>query len=201
VNTHQGRERELNEPVLVRMRDGELIEGLLSEFDLDQPDFELSVTDEASNNRRVLIPFTSVKSILLRRRVSDGDFRSAGHLHGFVQKVAIHFWDGDVVKGFIRYAPSRLRYGLEVEVHNRNFDIVEVLAIPHSAVKGVFYLKSWDGRAGEFDRETGHWEPRHHETPLVDLLGEIRSLDRLRSDGRLSDDEFVRRRRYVLDSI
>jgi hypothetical protein len=187
--------------VLVRMRDDELIEGLLSGFDLDRPDFELSVSDESSNNRRVLVPFASVQCIVLRRRIADGEFRHAGHLHGFVQKVAIHFWDGQVIKGFIRQPPARRRYGLEVEVHDRGRETVELLAIPHGALKGLFYVKSWDGRAGEFVRETGHWELRRKETPLVDLLGEIRTLDRLRHNGSLSNDEFARRRRYVLDRM
>jgi hypothetical protein len=183
------------------MRDDELLDGVLRDFDLDRPDFTLTVSDASSNNREALIPFSSVKSIVLRRRVSDGEFRTSGNLHSFVQKVVVRFWDGDVLKGFIRHEPSRFRHGLEIEVHDRNRDVVELLAVPHSAIKGIFYVKTWDGRPAEFVRETGHWERRRDDTPLVDLLGEIRGLHKLRTDGRLSEGEFVRRRRYVLDRI
>ena len=46
-----------------------------------------------------------------------------------------------------------------------------------------------------------YWKVRAGDTPLVELLGEIRSLDQMRSQGALSDDEFAKRRRFVLDRI
>ncbi len=201
MNTHQVRERDEIKTVLVRMADDELIEGVISALDLDQPDFELTARDEGSNNRQMLVPLAAVKSILIERRYADGEFSGAGHLHGQPQKVVVRFWDGEVMKGLVRHAPKRCRYGLQIEILNTARDMVEVLAIPHSAIKGLFFVKSWDSRAGEYVRETGHWELHRGETPLVDLLGEIRSLGKLRADGTLSDDEFVRRRRFVLDRI
>jgi hypothetical protein len=200
VSTHHATGREIT-TVLVRMRDDELIEGVLTAFDLDQPDFELTPTDPGSNDREVLIPFESVKSIVLQRRRADGDFSSNGHVRSAVHKVVIRFWDGEIRKGFIHRAPIRCHHGVQIELLNVPRDTIEVLAIPHSAVKGVFYVKSWDGRAGEFVRETGNWKLHQGDTSLLDLLGEIRSLDRLRGDGRLSDEEFERKRRFVLDRI
>lgn len=199
--TQQARERELSEPVLVRMRDDELIEGLPVGFDLDHPDFELRVSDAASNNRQALIPFAAVKCVVLSRRDADGEPGGDGHLHGSAQKVVIRYWDGETVKGFVRHSPSRHRHAVEIEVRDQALGTVETLAIPHAAIKGIFYVKAWDGRAGEFFPETGHWEPRRSETPLVDLLSEIRNLGRLRDGGRLTQQEFVRRRRYVLERI
>jgi hypothetical protein len=191
----------MSKPVLVRMRDDEILEGKLESFDLDQPDFQLALADESSNNREVLVPFTAVKSVVLDRRVADGEFSSNGRLRPSVRKVVVRFWDGEVIKGFIHRALVRCRHALQIELLNLQRDTIEVLAIPHSAIKGVFYVKAWDGRAGEFVRETGRWALHHGETPLVDLLGEIRSLRRLRADGRLSDEEFAHRRRLVLDRI
>ncbi len=184
----------------MRMRDEELIEGSVAAIDLDRPDFELTPAG-LGNNRTVLIPLSAVKSIVLERRSPDGEYFTGGHLYSHVQKAVIHFWDGETMKGFMRHAPKRCGHGIQVELLNVARETIEALAIPHTAIKGVFYVKTWDSRAGEFVRETGHWGPHNGETPLVDLLGEIRTLDQLRADGSLSADEFVRRRRFVLDRI
>lgn len=201
MSSHQEGERALTTTVLVRMGDEELIEAAATSIDLDSPDFELQPVDSRSNNRAAIVPLSSVKNVVLDRRVADGEFKTGGHLYSHVQKVVIRFWDGEVVKGLVRHMPKRRRYGIEVELLNTARETIEVLAIPYTAIKGIFFVKSWDGRGGEFVRETGHWKERAGDTPLVDLLGEIRSLDQMRAQGALSDDEFVKRRRFVLDRI
>jgi hypothetical protein len=201
VSTDQEGERALPRPVLVRLRDDELLEGVARSIDLDQPDLELEVSDAGSNNRSVFLPLSSVKLVQLDRHVADGEFKVAGHLYQHVQKAVLRFWDGDVRKGYLRRAPRRCAHAIEVELLSTDRESIEVLAIPYSAIKGVFLVKAWDSRAGEFVRETGHWRFRDGDTPLVDLLGEIRNLDHLREQGSLSDEEFVQRRRYVLDRI
>lgn len=200
VSTQDARERGVSKSVLVRMRDDELIEGEVAALDLDRPDFEL-IPAGATNNTTVVVPFSSVHSILLERRKPDGDFFSGGHLFTHVQKAVVHFWDGEHLRGFVRRAPKRGQFGVEIELLNTRRETIEIHAVPHAAIKGVFFVKSWDSRPGEYERETGHWAPHHGEAPLVELLGEIRTLDHLRADGSLSDDEFARRRRFVLDRI
>ncbi|HKR99447.1 MAG TPA: hypothetical protein VJU79_08025 [Candidatus Dormibacteraeota bacterium] len=200
MSTQQEGDKTLSRTVVVRMRDDELIEGV-AEVDLDRPDLELQLADPRSNNKTVIIPFASVKHVVLDRHASDGEFKVAGHLYAHVQKAVLRFWDGAVLKGYLRRMPRRHGHAIEIELLSIGRDSVQVLAIPYSALKGVFVVKAWDSRAGEFVRETGHWRLRDGDTPLVDLLGEIRSLDHLREKGSLSQEEFVKRRRFVLDRI
>jgi len=200
VSTDQEGEAPLTTSVLLRMRDGELIEGT-AHVDLDRPDVELEVSDARSNNRTAIIPLTSVRNIRLERHQADGEFKVAGHLYQHVQKVVVRFWDDDVIKGYLRRPPRRHMHAMDVEILSIDRSSIEVLAIPYSSLKGVFFVKAWDSRAGEFVRETAHWRLRDGDTPLVDLLGEIRNLDQLREKGSLSQEEFVKRRRLVLDRI
>ena len=84
---------------------------------------------------------------------------------------------------------------------SRALDEVEVFAIPYAAVKAIYFVKSWGARRAEFVRETGRWSLGRADTPLLDLLGEIRGLSSLRSQGDITDLEFERRRRDVLARI
>ena len=84
---------------------------------------------------------------------------------------------------------------------SRALDEIEVVGIPYTSVKAVYYVKTWDSRGAEFVRETGRWTLGRADTPLLDLLGEIRGLNQLRSRGHLTDVEFDKRRREVLARI
>jgi len=192
----QVEERVTKGKVLVRFRDDEIMEGMAPQFDLDRPEFSLSVFDPSTNNRSALVPLSSVKSVLLERRELQPELDSAG-----LQKVAIHFWDGEVLKGLLAEEPERHTHGMTLPLVSRSLDEVEVVGIPYTAVKAVYYVKSWDSRGAEFVRETGRWTLGRADTPLLDLLGEIHGLNRLRSDGHLTAVEFEKRRREVLARI
>jgi hypothetical protein len=189
-------ERGTKGKVLVRFRDDEIMEGIASDLDLDRPEFSLTVYDPSTNNRSALVPLGSVKSVLLERREIPPGPDVAG-----LQKVAIHFWDGEVLKGLLAEAPTRHAHGLTVPLVSRSLDEIEIVGIPYTAVKAVYYVKTWDSRGAEFVRETGRWTLGRADTPLLDLLGEIRGLNQLRSRGHLTDAEFEKRRREVLARI
>jgi hypothetical protein len=57
------------------------------------------------------------------------------------------------------------------------------------------------GRTAGDDGERSGRAPARAEAPLIDLLGEIRTLHTLRLDGRISDAEYERRRSQVLRRI
>jgi len=192
----QVRERVAGATVLVRFRDDEILEGTAPELDLDRPEFELTVVDPGTNNRSALVPLSSVKSVLLERREVHAEADTAR-----LQKVAIHFWDGEVLKGLLAEEPKRHVHGLTVPLVSRALDEIEVVGIPYTSVKAVYYVKTWDSRGAEFVRETGRWTLGRADTPLLDLLGEIRGLNQLRSRGHLTDVEFDKRRREVLARI
>jgi hypothetical protein len=177
--------------VLVRFSDDEVLEGDAVSLDLDRPDFELVLADPDANSRRALIPLPSVKCVTFERRPADGT------LLDDMQKVALHFTDGEVITGLLGEHPRRGRYGVQLELVSPDGDEVELLGIPYDSLKALFYLQQWEGP---------HLDPALHPaqgtaTPLVDLLGELRRLAEERDRGDIDDREFVRRRRQVLDRI
>jgi hypothetical protein len=178
--------------VLVRFPDDEILEGEALSLDLDNPDFELVLADPDANSRRALIPLPSVKCVTFDRRPVDGAQPED------MQKVALHFTDGEVITGLIGDAPRRRRYGVQLELHSPEGDEVELLGIPYDSLKALFFLRAWEGP---------HLDPSEHTgmaslaTPLVDLLGQLRRLAEERDRGDIDDGEFVRRRRQVLDRI
>ena len=203
MSTHHRGEEIKTRDVLIRLRDGEIIEGRIAELDLDNPDILVNERDAGTNNRSALVPLSSVKSVVLERRDFEAPPSGNGHgpgASGF-RKVVIHFWDGEIVKGLIREDVERHAHGLSLSLISPALDEEEILAIPHSAIKALFFVKSWDSRAGEYFRETGQWKLHRVDTPLIDLLGEINSLTELRQRGELTTEEFQRRRRDVLERI
>ncbi|MBV9100738.1 MAG: SHOCT domain-containing protein [Candidatus Dormibacteraeota bacterium] len=183
-------------PVVIRFRDNEILEGSVPKLDFDLADLTLRVPDGSSNNRTMIVPLAAIKSVLLDRCpfTAEPDGTS-------LRKAAIRFWDGDVLKGYLGADPLRHRHAMSLHLVSPALDEVEVLAIPYTAVKAIFFVKAWDGRPPVFMRETGHWTLNRADTPLLDLLGEIRSLTNLRTRGEITIAEFERRRQQVLDRI
>jgi hypothetical protein len=177
--------------VLVRFSDDEILEGDAVSLDLDRPDFELVLADPDANSRRALIPLPSVKCVTFDRRPVESTAVDG------MQKVALHFTDGEVIIGLLGDDPRRGRYGVQLELVSPDGDEVELLGIPYDSLKAMFFLQQWEGP---------HLDPSLHPlespaTPLVDLLGELRRLADDRDRGDIDDREFVRRRRAVLDRI
>ncbi|TMB92048.1 MAG: hypothetical protein E6J45_03805 [Chloroflexi bacterium] len=189
-------ERVAGGTVLVRFRDDEILEGSAPDLDLDRPDFSLTVADAGTNNRGALVPLASVKSVLLERRAFDSAPDATR-----LQKLAIHFWDGEVLKGLLSGEPERHAHGVIVSLVGLGLDEQERYAIPFAAIKAAYYLKTWDSRGAEYVRETGRWTLGRADTPLLDLLGEIHGLNQLRTKGHLTAVEFEKRRREVLERI
>lgn len=188
-----GREVENPSRVVVRFSDDEVLEGDAVALDLDRPDFELVLADPGANGRRALIPLPSVKCVTLERRPTAA--RDA--VHG-MQKVALHFVDGEVITGLLGEHPRRGRYGVQLELVSREGDQVELLGIPYDSLKALFFLRTWDG---PFEESHDGGDSPLPATPLVDLLRELRVLADSRDRGDIDDGEFQARRRDVLDRM
>ena len=182
--------------IVIRFKDDEIMEGLAQAVDLDEPDFTVTIPDPHSNNRRAIVPVGSVKSILVHR-IELEDEPDTSHF----KKVAVRFWDGEVLKGLLESEPRRCKYGMTLPLVSPALDEIEVFAIPYAAVKAIYFVKTWEKRRPEYIRETGRWSLGRPDTPLLDLLGEMRGLTSLKSKGDLTDAEFERRRREVLARI
>lgn len=184
--------------VVVRFADGEIVEGRTSDLDLDRPEFEFRIASQSPNSREAIVPLASVKSVMVGRDAVTDPIPD-----DVVRKVALHFWDGEVVKGLLREVPRRHRHGMSLELINPDAELAEVYALPYHALKAVFFLRSWDTRPPQVERLDGrhHWTLPRQDAPLIDLLGEIRSLRGMRHRGQISAVEYERRRGQVLNRI
>jgi hypothetical protein len=184
--------------VLVRFADDEVAEGRSRDLDLEKTEFEMSFDAPRDNTRFAIVPLASVKRVLLSRdrvneRVPDDVLR----------KVALHFWDGEVVRGLLRTVPERHRHGMTLELLTPAADRAELYALPYHALKAVFFLRTWDTRPPQLESNGGerHWTLPRQEAPLIELLSEIRGLRGLRHRGQISNVEYERRRSRVLEKI
>ncbi|HSP65768.1 MAG TPA: hypothetical protein VLO10_06225 [Candidatus Deferrimicrobium sp.] len=184
--------------VLVRFADDEVAEGHTSDLDLEHSEFEFRYDSPRDNTSSAIVPLASVKRVLIRRdKVSE---RVPDHV---LRKVALHFWDGEVVKGLLRTVPQRHSNGTTVELLNPEADRADVYALPYHALKAVFFLRTWDTRPRQLESSTTQRRrtlPRH-DAPLIELLSEIRGLRGLRHRGQISAVEYERRRGQVLEKI
>lgn len=184
--------------VVVRFSDDEIAEGLTGDLDLDRPEFLLRFDSRSGNSREAIVPVASVKRIMLQNDPVSNPIPD-----DILRKVALHFWDGDVVTGLLREVPHRQRHGMVLELITPEVDRAEVLALPYHALKAVFFLRTWDTRPPQLDKPDGRsqWTLPRQEAPLIDLLSEIRGLRGLRHRGQISAVEYERRRGQVLNRI
>jgi hypothetical protein len=182
--------------VTIRFLDDEIMEGRVSSVSLDQPNLELEMLDQASNNERALIPLPSIKRIALGSGAPTPAEQARTE-----QKVAIRFQDGEVLKGYLDGDLVHAAYGVTMRLMSVEKDRIETLGIPYTALKALFYLKSWDARPPEFDGEEDLHLNKRLSSPLVDLISDMGQLDKLRKRGAITESEFQRKRRKILDNI
>ena len=182
--------------VTIRFLDDEIMEGRVGSIGLDQPNLELEMLDQASNNERALIPLPSIKRIALGSAAPTAD-----ELARAETKVAIRFQDGEVLKGYLDGDLVHATYGVTMRLMSVEKDRIETLGIPYTALKALFYLKSWDTRPPEFDGEEDLHLNKRLSSPLVDLISDMGQLDKLRKRGAITESEFQRKRRKILDNI
>ncbi len=182
--------------VTIRFLDDELIEGRVGRISLDQPNLELEMLDQASNNERALIPLPSIKRIALGSGIPTADEQTRAE-----KKVAIRFQDGEVLKGYLDGELLHATYGVTMRLMSVEKDRIETLGIPYTALKALFYLKSWDARPAEFDGEEDLHLNKRLSSPLVDLISDMGQLDKLRKHGAITESEFQPKRRKILENI
>jgi hypothetical protein len=186
--------------VSVRFFDDETLEGVARDLDFDEPDFLLEVegAHELENNETAWIPLNSIKYVELphdEHRPPETPTR----------RVAIRFFDGEVLRGHIDGALSRHRHGLVLHLHPENAEgpgRPRRLGIPFSAIKALFYVRSFDGRPSHLQgTPSDSFLARRTMAPLLDVLDEMDMLQRLHESGVLSDEEFQAKRTSVLERM
>jgi len=181
--------------VTVRFLDDEIMEGQVGTISLNQPNIELEMP-EASNNERALVPLPSIKRITLAAGVPSAEEQARAE-----RKVAIRFQDGEVLKGYLDGELRQASHGLTLRLMSVEKDRIETLGIPYTALKALFYLKTWDTRPPEFDGKEDRHLSKRLSSPLVDLISDMGQLDKLRKRGAITESEFQRKRRKILDNI
>jgi Short C-terminal domain len=182
--------------VTVRFLDDEIMQGSVGTVSLDQPNLELDLQDESSNNERALIPLPSIKRITLKAQIPGKEEQARAE-----RKVAIRFVDGEVLKGYLDGELKHATHGVVMHLMTVEKDRIETLAIPYTALKALFYLKAWDTRPPEYDGIEDRHLNKRLSSPLVDLISDMGQLDKLRKRGAISESEFQRKRRKILDNI
>ena len=182
--------------VTIRFLDDEIIEGRVGTLSLNQPNLELDMPDDASNNERALIPLPSIKRITLKAGAPTSEEQKRAQ-----RKVAIRFQDGEVLRGYLDGDLQQASHGLVLRFMTAEKDHIETLGIPYTALKALFYLKSWDTRPPEFDGKEDRHLSKRLSSPLVDLISDMGQLEKLRKRGAITESEFQRKRGKILDNI
>ncbi len=133
--------------------DGETLHGELPKRELDSPVVETRIHNLGTNNRGAFVPVSSLKYVLLDSRAPSAEVDIARY-----QRIAIHFVDHEVLRGYSMREMHPARYGITLSLVSPDQSEVKDLAIPFTALKGIFYLKTWEG--GESPMLESDWVPR-----------------------------------------
>lgn len=133
--------------------DGETLHGDPPKRELETPFIQTDVHNVGTNNRGAFVPLSSLKYVLLDSRAPATPVDTS-----HFQRVAIHFVDHEVLRGYSDRQLRPSRYGITLSLVSPDQSEVKELAIPFSALKGIFYLKTWEG--GESPMLESDWVPR-----------------------------------------
>jgi len=163
------------------------------------------------------IPLNAVKWIEFPSEVLQGGARPTEWLghdagrgdspqqtdRGPTRKVAIRFFDGEVIRGHAAADVARHRFGFSLLLYpEEGAGQARRLGIPYSAIKAVFYVRQFDGR-GEDERglPSDSYLAQRTMAPLLDVIDEMEMLQRLHQGGVLSEEEFRAKRTAVLERM
>ncbi len=133
--------------------DGETLHGDLPRREMDTPVIETRVHNVGTNNRGAFLPLSSLKYVLFDSRAPSANVDVSRY-----QRIAIHFIDHEVLRGYSdrQFRPGR--YGVTLSLISPDRSEIKELGIPFTALKGIFYLKTWEG--GESAMLESDWVPR-----------------------------------------
>ena len=133
--------------------DGETLHGDPPKGELEAPFVQTGIHNLGTNNRGAFVPLSSLKYVLLDSRAPSSEVDTARY-----HRIAIHFVDHDVLRGYSDRQMRPSRYGVTLSLVSPDQSEVKELAIPFTALKGIFYLKTWEG--GESPMLESDWVPR-----------------------------------------
>ena len=143
--------------VVITFHDGEILYAETPEISFDLPVLEAEVRNVDSNSQRALIPLTAIRQIL----VGDVETAPSPETMDDWDRAAFHFIDGHVLRAWIAPDARLGRHGGVWRVVEPQSDELRTLAVPYTALKGVFQLRQWDSRSGAERSARAAGEPVH----------------------------------------
>ena len=112
--------------------DGETLHGDPPRRELETPFISTEVHNVGTNNRGAFVPLSSLKYVLLDSRAPSNPVDMSQY-----QRVAIHFVDHEVLRGYSDRLIRPSRYGVTLSLVSPDQSEVKDLAIPFTALKGI----------------------------------------------------------------
>lgn len=143
--------------VVITFHDGEILYAETPDISFDLPVLEAEVRNVDSNSQRALIPLTAVRQILV------GDLEPAPSQEDMDDwdRAAFHFLDGQVLRAQIAPDVRLGRHGGVWRIVEPGSDEMRTLAVPYTALKGVFQVRQWDSRSTAERSARAAGEPVH----------------------------------------
>src|SRR5438132_12760636 len=119
--------------------DGETLHGDPPKRGLEAPFVQTGIHNLGTNNRGAFVPLSSLKYVLLDSRAPSSEVDTARY-----QRIAIHFVDHEVLRGYSDRVMRPSRYGVTLSLVSPDQTEGKDRPIPFTAPKGIFYLKTWE---------------------------------------------------------
>jgi hypothetical protein len=166
--------------VVISFLDGEVLFAETPDITFDLPVLEARVENVDANSERALIPTTAIRQIMV------GDVEDApdqATLESW-DKAVFHFLDGQILHAHIEPEALLGRHGGIWRLVERGTDELRTLAVPYSALKGVFRVRVWDSRSASerAARDAG-------VSPHLDTVVRVLAEREMRSTGQLRHEE------------
>jgi hypothetical protein len=128
--------------VLISFMDGEILNAETPEITFDLAVLEAELRSVDSNAERALIPVSAIRQMLV------GEPREAPPSDQIAtwDRAAFHFVDGHVMRASISPEAMLGRHGGVWQLVEPGARELRTVAIPYTALKGVFHIRRWDSR-------------------------------------------------------
>jgi hypothetical protein len=132
--------------VVISFIDGEVVHAEMPEITFDLAILEAELRGVDPNAERALFPVSAIRQLLVGEPLPAPPADVVEEW----DRAAFHFVDGQVIRASI--SPDALlgRHGGVWHIVEAGSDELRIVAIPYTALKGVFHIRQWDSRpAGE----------------------------------------------------
>ncbi len=137
--------------VVINFIDGEVVLAEAPEITFDLAILDAELRSINQNSDRALFPVSAIRQILVGDPVPAPPESEVATW----DRAAFHFIDGPVLRASIRSDAHLGRYGGVWRIVEPGTTELRTIAVPYSALKGVYQIRQWDSRpASERDEHS-----------------------------------------------